>query len=368
MMRIAGIETFATQDLAMVRVRTDSGAEGWGQTAPYNADITAAVLHRQVAPHLLGRDPLDPAGLAGLIADREHKFPGSYIWRAFGGVETALWDLRGRLEGKSVCELLGGRPRPLRTYASSMRRDITPEDETERLKRLQGEAGFDAFKFRIGRECGHDADEWPGRTEAIVPAMRRALGPDAALLVDANSCYTPKKAIEVGRLLEDHGICHYEEPCPYWELDWTREVTAALALDVTGGEQDCELATWRRMIELGAVDVVQPDICYLGGIARTLAVARLALGRGLPVTPHSANLSLVTVFTLHLMGALEGAGPYVELSIEGPDYYPWQYGLYEPELVVREGKVAVPEGPGWGVAVRGDWLARARHRATVLEA
>ena len=368
MMRIAGIETFATQDLAMVRVRTDSGAEGWGQTAPYNADITAAVLHRQVAPHLLGRDPLDPAGLAGLIADREHKFPGSYIWRAFGGVETALWDLRGRLEGKSVCELLGGRPRPLRTYASSMRRDITPEDETERLKRLQGDGGFDAFMYRIGRECGHDADEWPGRTEAIVPAMRRALGPDAALLVDANSCYTPKKAIEVGRLLEDHGICHYEEPCPYWELDWTREVTAALALDVTGGEQDCELATWRRMIELGAVDVVQPDICYLGGIARTLAVARLALGRGLPVTPHSANLSLVTVFTLHLMGALEGAGPYVELSIEGPDYYPWQYGLYEPELVVREGKVAVPEGPGWGVAVRGDWLARARHRATVLEA
>lgn len=364
MMRIASIESFATRDLAMVRVRTECGAEGWGQTAPYHADITATVLHRQVAPHLLGQDPLDPVGLAGLVADREHKFPGSYIWRAFGGVETALWDLRGRLEGKSVCELLGGRPRPLRVYASSMRRDITPKDEAERLKRLQGEQGFNAFKFRIGRECGHDEDEWPGRTEAIVPAMRRALGPDAALLVDANSAYTPRKAIAVGRLLEDHGICHFEEPCPYWELDWTREVTAALALDVTGGEQDCELPTWRRMIELKAVDVVQPDICYLGGIVRTLAVAGLAREHGLPVTPHSANLSLVTVFTLHLMGALEGAGPYVELSIEGPDYYPWQYGLYEPALVVQDGKVAVPDGPGWGVEVRADWLANACHQAT----
>ena len=82
--------------------------------------------------------------------------------------------------------------------------------------------GFDAFKFRIGRECGHDEDEWPGRTEAIVPAVRAALGDDAALLVDANSCYTPSRAIEVGRMLEQHGVVHFEEPCPYWELEWTR--------------------------------------------------------------------------------------------------------------------------------------------------
>ena len=235
MMRIASIESFATRDLAMVRVRTECGAEGWGQTAPYHADITATVLHRQVAPHLLGQDPLDPVGLAGLVADREHKFPGSYIWRAFGGVETALWDLRGRLEGKSVCELLGGRPRPLRVYASSMRRDITPKDEAERLKRLQGEQGFDAFKFRIAAEYGHDVDEWPGRTDEIVPLIRRTLGPDVRLLVDGNSGYTPKKAIEVGRMLEDNGIFHFEEPCPYWELEQTKEVADALDVAVTGG-------------------------------------------------------------------------------------------------------------------------------------
>ena len=105
-----------------------------------------------------------------------------------------------------MCELLGGTPRPLRVYASSMRRDITPEDEAERLARLRDRHGFDAFKFRVGSECGHDRDEWPGRTEAIVPAVRRALGDDAALLVDANSCYTPARAIEVGRMLEDHGV------------------------------------------------------------------------------------------------------------------------------------------------------------------
>ena len=80
-------------------------------------------------------------------------------------------------------------------------------------------------------------------------------------------------------MLEDHGVCHFEEPCPYWELEWTKEVADALDLDVTGGEQDCELPTWRRMIEMRAVDVVQPDVCYLGGLTRTLRVAAMAQRR-----------------------------------------------------------------------------------------
>jgi L-alanine-DL-glutamate epimerase-like enolase superfamily enzyme len=214
-MRITSIETFSTRDVALVRVRTDAGAEGWGQVAPYNADITAQIVHRQIAPHALGQSALDIDRLVDLIADREHKFPGSYLCRALAGLDTALWDLRGKLEGRSVCELLGGKPRALRVYASSMRRDITPDAEADRLARLRDRQGYDAFKIRIGSECGHDRDEWPGRTEAIVPTVRKALGDDAALLVDANSCYSPRQAIEVGRMLEDHGVCHFEEPCPY---------------------------------------------------------------------------------------------------------------------------------------------------------
>ena len=363
-MRIRSVETFSTRDICMVRVRTDDGEEGWGQTAPYHADITARVLHRQVAPHALGADPLDVDALMDRIPQAEHKFPGSYLRRAMGGLDTALWDLRGKLEGKSVCELLGGTPRPLRVYGSSMRRDIAPRDEAERLVRLRGECGYDAFKFRIGSECGRDRDQWPGRTEEIVAEVSGALRGDADLLVDANSGFSPPRAIEVGRMLVDHGVRHFEEPCPYWELDWTREVTEALAphdIDVTGGEQDCDLATWRRMIDMRAVDVVQPDICYLGGLTRTLRVAAMARAAGLPCTPHAANLSLVTVFTLHMMGAIEGAGPYVEFTIEGPDYYPWQEGLFEPALVARDGKVSIPEGPGWGVEIREEWLGRAEH-------
>ena len=223
-----------------------------------------------MAPWALGADAFDIEALVDLI-EREHKFPGSYLYRALGGLDTALWDLRGKRAGKSVCELLGGTPRPLRAYASSMKRDITPQAEAERFRRLRDRFGFDAFKFRVGAECGHDVDEWPGRTEEIVPAMRKALGDEVALLVDANSGFSPARAIEVGRLLEDKASATSRSPAPTGSSSRRSEVAEALDIDVTGGEQDCMIPTWRHMIEMRAVDVVQPDICYLGGSAARCA-------------------------------------------------------------------------------------------------
>jgi L-alanine-DL-glutamate epimerase-like enolase superfamily enzyme len=364
-MKIASLETFADQFVCFVRVTSDSGAVGWGQTSTYNADITATIFHRQVAPWALGADAFDIEALVSRIEEREHKFPGSYRCRAIAGLDTALWDLRGRLEGKPVVELLGGKPRRLRAYASSMRRDITPQDEAARLVRLRDALGFDAFKWRVGAECGHDVDEWPGRTESIVPEVARALGPDVDKLVDANSGFSPRRAIEVGRLLEAEGVGHYEEPCPYWKLEETKRVSDALDLDVTGGEQDCDLATWARMIEMRAVDVVQPDIMYMGGICRTLKVVQMAAAAGLPCTPHSANLSLVTLCTMHLLGAVANAGKYLELSIEGPDYYPWQQGLFVGDPYrVTEGHVTIPSSPGWGVEIDPQWLAASAYRCS----
>ena len=366
-MKIKSIETFSNEFVSMVRVRTDDGAEGWGQISPYNADISATVMHRQVAPHALGRDAHDIDALVDEIPEKEHKFPGSYLRRALAGLDTALWDLRGKLANKSVCELLGGRPRPFPVYASSMRRDITPEDEADRLVRLRHAHGYNAFKIRVGKECGHDEDEWPGRSEAVVRAVRHAVGDDAALLVDANSCYAPKKAIEVGAMLADNGACHFEEPCPYWEFTWTAEVTRASEIPVAGGEQDNSLPLWQHMIATQVVDIVQPDVCYVGGLTRALRVAAMAKDAGLPCVPHSANLSMVTVFSLHMMGAIENAGPYVEFSIEPTTYYPWQEGLFSPALEVNDGKVQIPDAPGWGVEINPTWLAASAHRISELD-
>jgi L-alanine-DL-glutamate epimerase-like enolase superfamily enzyme len=237
-----------------------------------------------------------------------------------------------------------------------MRRDSTPDEEAARLVRLRDSLGYRGFKVKIGRRMGYDEDEWPGRTEELIRTARRAVGDDVILLADGNSGFRAKRAIEVGRLMEEHHFSHLEEPCPYWELEWTAEVAAALDIPVAGGEQDYDLKQWERMIAMHAVDICQPDVCYVGGLTRALRVAKMAEAAGLPCVPHSSNHSLVMVFTLHMMGAIASAGPYAEFSVEPQTS---TTGFYSPRLEAVDGMVQIPAGPGWGVEINPDWLAQA---------
>ncbi len=364
-LRIIRVETFCTPLIGFVRVTAEDGTTGWGQVSTYNSDLTCEILHRQVAPWALGRSMDVLEEVIAEIPLREHKFPGTYLRRAMAGLDTAVWDWRGIQAGKPVAELLGGSAGEIRAYASSMRRDITPEAEAERMQRLRDQYGFDAFKVRVGAECGQDRDEWVGRTEAIIPAIRTALGPEAALLVDGNSGFSPARAIEVGRMLEANGYEHFEEPCPYWEQEQTAEVTRALNINVAGGEQDCDLQHWKRMIANRVVDIIQPDILYLGGMIRSMEVARMGHAAGLPCTPHAANLSLVTLFTMHLLRAVPNPGRYLEFSIEGDDYYPWQRGLFlNDPYQITEGKARVSDEPGWGIEINPEWLAKSTYKSS----
>ena len=187
-MKLKSIETFCNEQIGFVRVKGEDGSQRWGQVATYNSDITCQILHRQIAPWALGKDTTDLDDLLAFIYEREHKFPGSYLRRAMAGLDTAIWDLRGKIAGKPVTALLGGSAGRIRAYASSMKRDITPMAEAERLKTWRDDYGFDAFKVRAGAEVGRNQDEWPGRTEEIIPTMRRELGDDIGLLIAANSC------------------------------------------------------------------------------------------------------------------------------------------------------------------------------------
>lgn len=364
-MRIDKITTYSTKSVTLVQITDDAGHVGWGQTAPFNADITATVLHRLLAPVVLGIADPTPDSLSERVISAALKFPGSFVLRGLCGVETALWDLLARLEGKLVCEMLGASPGDIPAYASSMRRDITPADEVLRLQRARDDRGFQACKIRVGAGEGEDRDAWPGRTEELLRSVRTALGPEYTIHADANSAYTPARAIEIGKVLMEGGPGHFEEPCPYWEMEWTREVNRALDGPVAGGEQDNWIPVWERMIAERVVDIVQPDVCYIGGISRALRVARMAHNAGMLCTPHSANLSMVTLFTLHLVRALPNAGPYLEFSIEDQG----ELGeLFEPALVVRDGKAAMPqEEAGWGVRVRQQWIDAAKEQTSRKE-
>jgi len=357
------LETFTRKDLSFVKLITDDGAQGMGQISPYDADISALVFHRLIAPVALGADPMDLDGLVDLIMEETYKYPGSFVCRALAGLDTAIWDMRGKLEGKSVCELLGSKPCALTPYGSSMSREITPKDEAARLVRLRDEYGYRSFKIRIGKINGHDEDEWQGRTEELLPTVRQAIGDEIDLKVDGNSCYTPAKAIEVSKMLEDYGVSHFEEPCPYWELDWTAEVTRVSNVPVAGGEQDYDLKQWERMIGMHVMDIAQPDVCYIGGIARAMRVAKMAKEAGMLFVPHTSNLSLVTVFTMHMLAAIPDWGPHFEFTIEKEAL---TEDIFYPALHVCNGQVKIPEGPGWGVEINPRWLADAKRQVIEL--
>jgi L-alanine-DL-glutamate epimerase-like enolase superfamily enzyme len=145
-------------------------------------------------------------------------------------------------------------------------------------------------------------------------------------------------------------------------MDWTREVTSTLDGEVAGGEQDNWIPVWERMIRDHVVDIVQPDVCYIGGMTRAKRVAELADAAGMLCTPHSSNVSMVTLFTLHLKRSISNPGPFLEFSIEEAG----ELGeLFEPRLEVRDGEAIMPDGePGWGVRPRKEWLDRAERRVS----
>ncbi|GHH83335.1 mandelate racemase [Streptomyces sulfonofaciens] len=361
-MRITAVETLLRGPLALVRVHTDEGLTGIGQTAPYEAATSVGVLHTMVAPLFLGRDPFDVEALVDECLRVHYKFPGSFLLRALAGVDTALWDVLGKACGRPVSKLLGGHVRTsVPMYASSMRRDITPEAEAERLGEAVAEQGFRAVKVRVGEAMGRDRDAAPGRTERIIPYLRAELGDAVDLSADANGGYSAGRAVRVGRMLEDHGYFHFEEPCPFEDIEQTARVAAALDIPVSGGEQDISLPQFHRMISTGAVDIVQPDVGYLGGVSRARKVAVLAEAAGIPCTPHCANDSLLQVFTLHLAAALPACSQYQEWSIENT---PWTRGVYAPLLKVVDGAVDVPTAPGWGIELDPAFEAAAERRTS----
>ena len=362
-LKIEKIETFSKQNIAVVRITTDSGQSGWGQISTYNSDIATTILHRNLAYLVLGKDPANIDDIVDHCIERNLKYPWSYVNRALGGIDTAIWDLYGQIHEKPVCELLGGTVKPVPIYGSSMSRTIKPEEEVARMVRLRDEMGIKAFKFRIGKEASRNSDAWENRTEDMISTVGPALSDSCSLLVDANSCYTPDRAIHYGRMLEEHGIDQFEEPCPYWETEWIKEVTDTLEMDVSGGEQDNDIAKWRRMINTHTFDIIQPDPLYLGGITRTWRTALMANQVGTPCIPHSANQGMVTLFTLHLMRAIPNPGKYLEFSIEFDSGIDKEArAMYAPALEIENGSLHLPAEPGWGVTIHKEWLEKADYR------
>ena len=355
-MKITSVTPFLLKPTVLVRVDTDRGLVGWGECSPMNGRVTAAHVRHSLAPLVVGRDPFDIEALVEDMFVKTYKIAGQGQAMAISGIEIALWDILGKAFEVPVYRLLGGAYRTgIRMYASSMRRDISPEDEADRLARLVEEKGFTAVKVRVGETYGFDTEPTPGRSLTVVREVRKLLGEDIEIMVDANSCFTASRAIQLGRRLEQFNIFHFEEPCPYTDLDATAQVAHALDVPIAGGEQDWDLRRFKEMMQKGAVDIVQPDLIKAGGFSICKKVAALAEAFGCVCTPHQTQ-PLGTIATLHFVAATPCCRYSQEYNIEP---HPVGDKLFRNPVPIKGGHMRVPEGPGLGVEINEEVLGRA---------
>jgi len=330
-----------------VHVRSKDGAEGISVTNPPRADYLYPILNQLVIPFFIGKDARDLENLLWQLYrwQDNYKLYGLALWSPQAWVEFAILDMLGRILDKPMGALLGEvRRREVAIYVASGRRDTTPEQEIDHLRELLEKSGARALKFRVGGRMSRNADSMPGRTERLIPLVRKSFGDAIDIHADSNSSYDASKAIEVGRMLEEVKAVFFEEPCEFDHLEETKRVADALTIPVAGGEQEYSHWRFRWMIAHRGVDIVQPDLHYYGGMIRSVRVARMADVAGMPTTVHISG-GFGFVYMLHFASAIRDPGAYQEYKLGTERYNAW----FDPPITVKDGKMSVPAGAGVGI-------------------
>jgi D-galactarolactone cycloisomerase len=350
---------YGTRTAMIVEIETDDGIVGWGECyGP--ARITAAVVET-MALFLVGQDPLRTEWLWHELYARfrDHGQKGAVI-QGLSGIDIALWDIKGKHFGVPVHRLMGG---PIRTeiaaYATGLYRRETGSPETYLSEEAAGYAaeGFGAMKLKVG--FGIDDDV------RVTRAVRDAIGPDVALMIDANHAYDAVAAIRLGRQVEALDIGWFEEPVPPEDIAGHREVKAALTIPIASGECEFTRFGFRELLASRAVDIVQPDTCSAGGLSECKKIADMAAAYGVRYTPHVWGTGIATAAALQLLAVLPSLTPPslnpIEPMLEfDRTEHPIRAALLANPIEHRRGRVAVPEGPGLGIEVDRDALKRFR--------
>jgi D-arabinonate dehydratase/D-galactarolactone cycloisomerase len=272
----------------IVKVHTDDGLVGVGECFTRLAPKATVAIIEELAPILIGRDPLDVEGIweimYGVMMNRGHR--GGFFIEALSGIDVALWDLWGKATGQPVYRLLGGRMRErVWAYASSLRMrglEVTVAQAREFVDR-----GFNAMKIKIGKDPYDTASDL-----RLVEAIRREVGDGVTLMVDANCGYDRdvKQALRVGRALEEYDVFWFEEPLSPDNVDGYCTLTRALDTSIAAGEASFTRYDFRDLFARGAVDIVQPNACRTGGLSEARKIAAMSAAYHIPYAPHTDAL------------------------------------------------------------------------------
>lgn len=351
---------YKTRGSCIVEIETTDGIVGWGECYGPSA-VAKAYIETQFAPRVIGRDAFDVEVIWEDLYNRVKDYGGrGMVTSAMSGIDIALWDIIGKSCGKPVHKLIGGAYRTeVDCYATGLYFIDMDRLIEEAVEEAQGyvEQGFKAVKMKIG--LGD-----PKLDIARVAAVRKAIGDQTRLMVDANHCFSVPQAIRLGRELEQLGVEWFEEPISPEDVDGYVEVTRALDMAVAGGENEFTRWGFRDLVVRKAMDIVQPDVCAAGGISECRKIATLASAHGVECVPHAWGSVIGIAATLHFLAALPDQPPSLRpmpplLEFEQCEN-PFRDHLSVEPIVQQRGKVRIPTGAGLGIEIDRRVLERYR--------
>jgi len=319
----------------LILVHTDTNHVGIGSVYSHPS-LIHLIIRDQLNPLLIGEDPRN-------VEELWKKMYGLTLWygrkgvamSTLGGVDTALWDLRGKSVEKPVWELLGGERKTCPAYASGLL-----WKEVEKLAEEAGqyiEKGFRRVKMRLARSEEYD-------TSAIL-AVRKAIGMDHDVIVDASMRYHFELACRMGDFLREQKVFWYEEPFAPEDIDSYTALRQVVRVPIAGGENEFGLQGFREMIRAKALDIVQPDASRCGGISEAWKIAKMAKESGLGVATHSWNDAVAIIANAHMVSAVPN-GITVEVDQMNN---PFVNELLVEPLQIEDGELQLSHAPGLGI-------------------
>ena len=342
----------------LCRVRSKDGGVGFSVANNDQMESLYPIFVNRIQPFFLGKDARNIEELINqvYVYESNYKLQNLALWVPIATVEFAILDLLGNLASKSIGQMIGEIHNPkISVYQANGERGITAELTIEHLIKEVGESKAKAIKFKLGGRMSNDFEEPKGRSEKLIPLARKTFGDKMVIYADSNGSYSTKEAIRIGKILEEYKIDFYEEPVPFDWYEETKEVAEALKIPIAGGEQEPSIHSFRWLIANDALQIVQPDMFYFGGMLRSMKVARMAQAFGKQCTPHISGSGMGYLYMMHFVSAIPNAGPYHEFKGFNKEM---PFECKTSSVSSDNGVVTVPSGPGLGIDIDPEYIAK----------
>lgn len=339
-----GIGQAVKRDAVMVKVTTEDGIVGWGESHHGRAHTAIAkLIETTLRSLILGMDAFDTTGINARIYQYQlasHGM-GAACAMAMSGIDMALWDAKGKALNLPLYKLLGGARRPVAAYAGGVALGYQAPAALIDEASPHVEAGYKAVKLRVGDTVKDDI--------ARMEAVRDAFGKELTILTDANIGYRIDQVRQVMPEMDRLNIGWLEEPFPAHDHHLYAQARGYGATPLAAGENHFTRFEFTRVLEDGVISIWQPDLSKCGGITEALRIAGMASAFKIPVHPHSSMTGVNQAASIHFLAAIENGG-YFEADISKANRFRDELGS-EPWRIQADGTVLPNAAPGIGVEV-----------------